>query len=121
MKPFGKILVPVDLTRRSVGAARYAAGLGSEFQSELVFVHALRNGWPLSDTARRVRDVIMSFEGSTPGKFVKGLSLDCPIDKISYNLLRGGVMFASQDKFKFYPFLSLDDVERRFYRFWKSM
>lgn len=70
MKPFGKILVPVDLTRRSVGAARYAAGLGSEFQSELVFVHALRNGWPLSDTARRVRDVIMSFEGSTPGKFV---------------------------------------------------
>lgn len=58
---------------------------------------------------------------NTPGKFVKGLSLDCPIDKISYNLLRGGVMFASQDKFKFYPFLSLDDVERRFYRFWKSM
>jgi hypothetical protein len=58
---------------------------------------------------------------STPGKFVKGLSLDCPIDKISYKLLRDGFMFAEQGKYKYYPLLSLDDVERKFYKYWKSM
>lgn len=57
----------------------------------------------------------------TPGKYVKGLSLDCPIDKISYKLLRDGFMFAEQGKCKYYPLLSLDDVERRFYKYWKSM
>jgi len=59
---------------------------------------------------------------NTPGKYVKGLSLDCPIDKISYKLLRDGFMFAEQGgKYKYYPLLSLDDVERRFYKYWKSM
>ena len=58
---------------------------------------------------------------ATPGKFVKGLSLDCPIDRISYKLLKGGFMFAGGGEHKFYPLLSLDDVERKFYRFWKSM
>lgn len=65
-----KILVPVDLSSRSVGAARYAASLGSEFNSELVFVHALENGWPLSDAARDVRDVVMAIQGSTPSRFI---------------------------------------------------
>jgi len=30
-------------------------------------------------------------------------------------------MFASQGKNKFYPLISLDDVERNFYKFWKTM
>lgn len=58
---------------------------------------------------------------NTPGKNVKGLSLDCPIDRMSYKLLRHGFMFASQGKNKFYPLLPIEDVERNFYKFWKSM
>lgn len=58
---------------------------------------------------------------STPGKFVKGLSLDCPIDKISYKLLRDGFMFAEQGNYKYYPLLGLDEVERKYYKYWKSM
>ncbi|MDH7483847.1 MAG: hypothetical protein QHH01_04390 [Spirochaetales bacterium] len=57
----------------------------------------------------------------TPGKVVKGLSLDCPIDRISYKHLKEGIMFAQQGTCKFYPLLDLDEVERRFYKYWKSM
>ncbi|MDP3176928.1 MAG: hypothetical protein Q8M76_03420 [Spirochaetaceae bacterium] len=58
---------------------------------------------------------------NTPGKMVKGISLDCPIDRISYKVLRHGFMFAGQKGNKFYPLLPLQDVERRFYKFWKNM
>ncbi|HRY72386.1 MAG TPA: hypothetical protein P5165_04095 [Spirochaetia bacterium] len=68
----------------------------------------------------RLRNGILEVR-NTPGKSVKGISLDCPIDKISYKLLRHGFMFASQGKNKFYPLLPLEDVERNFYKFWKSM
>jgi hypothetical protein len=68
----------------------------------------------------RLRDSILEVR-NTPGKNVKGISLDCPIDRISYKLLRHGFMFASQGKNKFYPLLSLEEVERRYYRFWKTM
>jgi nucleotide-binding universal stress UspA family protein len=51
-----KILVPVDLSERSVGAAAYAASLASEFGSELVFLHAIQNGWPLKQAEREIRD-----------------------------------------------------------------
>lgn len=68
----------------------------------------------------RLRNAIEEVR-TTPGKFVKGLSLDCPVDRISYKLLREGFMFAEQGKCKFYPLLSLDDVERRFFKYWKSM
>ena len=55
------------------------------------------------------------------GKNTKGLSLDCPVDRISYKFLRHGFMFASKDKTKFYPLLSLEDVEKTYYKFWKNM
>ncbi len=70
MAPIRKILVPVDLSPRSIGAARYAASLASELHSQLVFVHALRNGWPLSDGESDVRDVIAQVHGSAPSRFV---------------------------------------------------
>lgn len=68
----------------------------------------------------RLRNAILSLR-NTPGKTVKGLSLDCPIDRISYKLFRHGFMFAGQGKNKFYPLLPLEEVERKFYKFWKSM
>lgn len=58
---------------------------------------------------------------NTPGKKVKGISLDCPVDRISYKVLRQGFMFASQGKNRFYPLLPIDLVEEKYYRFWKSM
>jgi hypothetical protein len=68
----------------------------------------------------RLRDAVLELR-KTPGKNIKGLSLDCPIDRISYKLLRHGFMFASRGKNKFYPLLPLEEVERRFYKFWKTM
>jgi len=68
----------------------------------------------------RLRSAILEVR-NTPGKKVKGISLDCPIDRISYKNLRHGFMFASQGKNKYYPLLPLEEVERKFYRFWKSM
>lgn len=68
----------------------------------------------------RLRDAILEMRRA-PSKHMKGISLDCPVDRISYKLLRGGFMFASQEKTKFYPLLSLEEVERRFYKYWKTM
>lgn len=58
---------------------------------------------------------------TTPGKNVKGLSLDCPYDKISYKFLRHGFMFAAQSGYKYYPLKSLEEVERDWYKFWKNL
>jgi hypothetical protein len=68
----------------------------------------------------KLREAILEVR-NTPGKKVKGISLDCPIDRISYKLLRHGFMFASQNMNKFYPLLPLEEVERSYYKFWKSM
>ncbi len=68
----------------------------------------------------RLRNAIEEVR-ATPGKHVKGLSLDCPVDRISYKHLKDGFMFASPQGCKYYPLLSLDEVERRFYRYWKTM
>jgi hypothetical protein len=68
----------------------------------------------------RLRAAIRELRRS-PSKDVKGLSLYCPLDRISYKLLRGGFVFASPERVRFYPLLSLDEVERMYYKFWKSM
>ncbi len=67
-----RILVPVDLSSRSIGAARYAVALGRELNAELVFVHALRNGWPLDDSARKMCDAVRSIQNDGPRRFVFG-------------------------------------------------
>jgi hypothetical protein len=58
---------------------------------------------------------------TSPGKYVKGIALNCPLDRISYKILRGGFVFASREGIKLYPLLPLDEVERRYYKFWKNM
>ncbi len=68
----------------------------------------------------RLRDAIRELRLS-PGKYVKGISLYCPFDRVSYKLLRGGFVFASREGIKYYPLLPLDEVERRYYKFWKNM
>ena len=71
----------------------------------------------------RLRAAIRELRRS-PSKDVKGISLYCPFERISYKLLRSGFVFAeggSPGRIKFYPLLPLDEVERRFYKFWKAM
>jgi hypothetical protein len=68
----------------------------------------------------RLRAAIVELRKS-PSKYVKGIALYCPLDRISYKLLRGGFVFASPEGIKYYPLLSLDEVERRYYKFWKNM
>ncbi|MCL1992576.1 MAG: hypothetical protein FWG66_06495 [Spirochaetes bacterium] len=68
----------------------------------------------------RLRDAIMEVRKKRD-KVNKGLSLNCPFDKVSYRSLRRGFMFASKTKSRFYPLVPLEDVERDFYKFWKSM
>jgi hypothetical protein len=68
----------------------------------------------------RLRAAVRELRNS-PGKYVKGIALNCPLDRISYKLLRGGFVFASSEGIKRYPLLSLDEVERRYYKFWKNM
>lgn len=68
----------------------------------------------------RLRASILELRKS-PGKAVKGLSLHCPFDRVSYKLLRSGFVFASREGIKYYPLLPLDEVERKHYKFWKNM
>jgi hypothetical protein len=64
MTHIAKILVPVDLSPRSIEAARYAAFLRLQFGSELVFLHALQDGWPLRAKRKEMRDRIMNLPGA---------------------------------------------------------
>src|SRR5271157_5809315 len=41
MRSISKILLPVDFSERSTGAARYAQALARHFQAELIFLHVL--------------------------------------------------------------------------------
>ena len=41
MRSFSKILLPVDFSERSAGAARYAQALARHFQAELILLHVL--------------------------------------------------------------------------------
>jgi len=54
-------------------------------------------------------------------KHTKGLSLSNPLGKISFKNLRHGFMFASQEKNRFFPLPSLEEIEKKNYRFWKYM
>jgi nucleotide-binding universal stress UspA family protein len=58
MTPITRILVPVDLRAGSLEVANYAVSLAARLGSELVFVHALQNGWPLEPAQRKIRDGI---------------------------------------------------------------
>ncbi len=58
---------------------------------------------------------------NTIGKKVKGLSLDCPIDKISYKMLKGGFVFAKGSETKFYPLIGAEEIDKTNAKFWQVM
>ena len=68
----------------------------------------------------RMREGINEVRNS-PAKKNKGLSQDCPFDKISYRNLLHGFMFMSTTQRRFYPLVPMEEVEKNFYNLWKSM
>jgi hypothetical protein len=68
----------------------------------------------------KLRDAILQMK-IKPEKKTKGLALFCPLDQISFKMIRHGFMFASQDKHKFFPMPSLHDIETNHFRFWQDM
>ena len=68
----------------------------------------------------KLRDAILQLR-QQPKKTTKGLSLFCPLDQISFKRIRHGFMFASQQKYKFFPMPSLHEIETENYKFWQAM
>ncbi len=56
-----------------------------------------------------------------PDKHTKGLCVDSSLDEISYKLIRHGFMFASQSESRFFPMPPLTEIEKRHFKFWRSM
>ncbi|HUZ17834.1 MAG TPA: hypothetical protein VMV68_05570 [Spirochaetia bacterium] len=55
------------------------------------------------------------------GKHTKGLCLDSSLDRIPYKLIRHGFMFASREKNLFYPMPTMAEIEKRNFKFWRTM
>ncbi len=68
----------------------------------------------------KLRDAILQMK-IKPEKKTKGLALFCPLDQISFKMIRHGFMFSSNDKHRFFPMPSLHDIETSHFRFWQDM
>ncbi len=68
----------------------------------------------------KLRDAIQEMKIKQE-KNTKGLSLFCPLDQISFKMIRHGFMFTGQDRSKFFPMPSLHDLEANHFRFWQSL
>ena len=51
----------------------------------------------------------------------KGLSLQNGFDTISYKLIKKGFMFVSHEDNKFFPMPSIQEIEKKNFKFWNSM
>ncbi len=67
-----------------------------------------------------LRDAIYEVQ-RLPAKEHKGLSLDCPFDRIPAPMIRHGFMFASGDENRFFPMPDMATVEKQFYKFYRTM
>ncbi len=68
----------------------------------------------------RLRDAIQEVR-RVPTKTNKGLSLDCPFDRIPAKMYRHGFMFAAQEEHLFFPMPGLKTIEKDFYKFFRTM
>ncbi len=68
----------------------------------------------------KLRDAILQMK-IKPEKKTKGLALFCPLDQISFKMIRHGFMFTSQNAVRFFPMPSLHDIEVNDFRFWQDM
>jgi nucleotide-binding universal stress UspA family protein len=70
MMTLRKILVPVDLSPRSTGAARYAISLAEQLDSGLLFVHATEKARAPGASEDEVLELITEICHGTPSKFL---------------------------------------------------
>lgn len=70
MPGFDKILVPVDLSAASIGAAHYALALADALGAEVAFLHALGGEWPLAGEQRCMRNRIQRLASQSPARFL---------------------------------------------------
>ncbi len=56
-----------------------------------------------------------------PSKHTKGIALDSNLGEFSFKIIRHGFMFASKKGNKFFPMKDHSDIEKNYYKFWKSM
>lgn len=68
----------------------------------------------------KLRDAIYEVQ-RIPAKAQKGLSLDCPFDRIPARMIRHGFMFASPGEYRFFPMPDMQTVEADFYKYYKTM
>jgi hypothetical protein len=68
----------------------------------------------------KLRDAIQSMR-TDKDKKTKGLALSSPLDQISFKMIRHGFMFASQEKTKFFPMPSLQEMESQNFQFWRNL
>jgi hypothetical protein len=68
----------------------------------------------------KLRDAIDEVQRIS-GKPQKGLSLDCPFDRIPARMIRHGFMFASQKDHLFFPMPDMQAIEKDFYKYYKTM
>lgn len=66
----------------------------------------------------RFFDCISELRGN-PGKLTKTILLGGILKEISYKYLRHGFWFAEGDKLKFFPMPSINDLENKYYYWWK--
>lgn len=66
----------------------------------------------------RFYDCIMELKNN-PGKLTKTISLGTILKDISYKFLRHGFWFAKADELKFFPMPSLQDLENKYFYWWK--
>ncbi|WP_455382008.1 hypothetical protein [Salinispira pacifica] len=67
-----------------------------------------------------LRDAFMELRDNSD-KHTKGLCLDSAMDRVPYRLVRHGFMFASQQKYKFFPMPTYQEIEKMNFRFWRQM
>ena len=66
----------------------------------------------------RFYDCIMELKDN-PQKFTKTISLNSLLRSISYKFLRHGFWFAAGDKMKFFPMPSINELEDKYFYWWK--
>jgi hypothetical protein len=68
----------------------------------------------------KLRDAIQQMSVDNEKK-TKGLALSCPLDQISFKMIRHGFMFASQEKTRFFPMPGLQEMEAKHFQFWRYL
>ena len=66
----------------------------------------------------RFYDCVMELK-KNPDKMTKTIGLGSLLREISYKFLKHGFWFATKDEFKFFPMPSIQELEDKYFYWWK--